>query len=190
MQGKGSGFPFQGLAQAARGEQSFSCWQQSTGRDEKKLSDLILQDQLSVLLGGCRSTCSAWSGMWDLGQRFLVQHFSGSPGRAAVPTRMGDPALVVSLWGLTGRGLTEAAEVRSRNQHSREDQPGGGNLSWPLPCHQTLVSGALSLDLIQSHQYKVENFGKWHHFISEADRILMWTEETTELKTEAAKSWK
>lgn len=51
MQGRGSEFPSQGLTQVARRKQCFSGWQQSTGRDEQKLPDFFLQDELPALLG-------------------------------------------------------------------------------------------------------------------------------------------
>lgn len=68
-----------------------------------------------------------------------------------------------------------------------------GNAAWrckPLLASDTCIWGSQPVPQTESHQDKVENFDKWHHFILELDRISMWTEETRELKTEAATSWK
>lgn len=126
--------------------------------------------------GSCRSTCSAWSGMWDfLGQRFSVQHFSSSLGSASVSATVGNPASVVYPCEAWNReGCMGVAGVRSRNQHSREHCLG----CKPLLASDTCIWGSQPVPQTESHQDKVENFDKSHHFILELDRISMWTEET------------
>lgn len=80
--------------------------------------------------------------VWNVGlswAKVLSPAFQQLPRNAAVSTRMGDQLYPC---GPDSRG--------GSNQHSRKDVPGGGNLSWPLPWHQTLGSGTLILSLIPS----------------------------------------
>lgn len=158
-------------------EKSKSCW---------KLSSMGWVT--STAGGSCRSTCSAWSGMWDfLGQRFSVQHFSSSLGSASLSGTVGNPASVVYPCEAWNReGCMGVAGVRSRNQHSREH------------CLEVQTSPGirhlyLGLSACPSDRVSPRQSGKFWQVTSlylELDRISMWTEETRELKTEAATSWK
>lgn len=161
MQGRGSGFPFQGLTQVARRKQCFSGWQQSTGRDEQKLPDFFLQDELPALLGvagafvlhglgrGTFLGKGSQSSPSVAPQKCSCYYQDGRSSFSCIPVR---PA-----WrGLHGGTRSEEQEPA---QQARPAWRWKAFLAHPLASH-TCIWGPQLVPHTESHQDKVENFDK------------------------------
>lgn len=132
-------------------------------RDEQKLPDFIPWDELPVLLGGVQE--HLFYMVWDVGlswAKVLSPAFQQLPRKCSCYYQDGKasfPCIPVRPDRERTRG-GDRSEEQEPAQQERSACRWKPLLAPPLASNTCILSGSLSLSLIESHQDKVENFGK------------------------------